>query len=72
MPSLEEVLGNYQDDQIFLPKTQIDPEDNATIIFTSGTWTLSNIILPIRTDYFQERPVCQKAFLVHKDNFWLT
>jgi long-subunit acyl-CoA synthetase (AMP-forming) len=37
MPSLEEILENYQDDQIFLPKTFIDPEDNATIIFTSGT-----------------------------------
>ena len=35
--SLEELLDSYQDDQIFLPKTFIDPEDNATIIFTSGT-----------------------------------
>jgi len=37
IPSLEELLDSYQDDQIFLPKTFIDPEDNATIIFTSGT-----------------------------------
>jgi long-subunit acyl-CoA synthetase (AMP-forming) len=51
MPSLEEVLENFQDHQPFLPQTLINPEDNATIIFTSGTRTLSNILLSVWTDY---------------------
>lgn len=37
MLSMDEILENYRDDQIFLPKNFISPEDNATIVFTSGT-----------------------------------
>ena len=36
MPSLDQILEDYRDDQPFLPKILIDPEDNATIVFTSG------------------------------------
>lgn len=35
IPSLDAILD--ADDQVFLPKISIDPEDNATVIFTSGS-----------------------------------
>lgn len=65
MESFDEVVNAYseQTDSQDLLSEQIDPEDNATIIFTSGSYPhcTQNLLSPI-TPRPQERRACRKAF----------
>lgn len=65
MPSMEEVMEGYSDDgsEILQPKISIEPEDNATIIFTSGIYIeyLRTNLHTVLFAFSQERRVYQKA-----------